>query len=124
MNDDKPNERIELNQTDLMNMSYSKKETGKPNERIELSQTSFSNIDENKRLKLIKDLDVKGYLDEIERISNIKSVQSGFIPNEDQALLILHKARYFLARQGHLDKKLMKDSRRWLLMNGFKLPNI
>lgn len=83
----------------------------------EISMKDFS---EAKRLQIIRKLDVKSYLEEIEKIRKPDS----FIPNEDQVLLILHKARYFLARQGHLDKKLMKDSRRWLLMNGHKLPNV
>lgn len=80
----------------------------------------LADINEEKRLKIIKKLDVKAYLAELEKISD----ENGFMPNEDQALLILHKARYFLARQGHLPKKLMKDSRRWLLSNGYKLPNV
>jgi hypothetical protein len=90
------------------------------NDDIEMNQVSFADIDEKKRLKIIKKLNVKGYLEELDKIAS----ETSFIPNEDQALMILHKARYFLARQGHLDKKLMKDSRRWLLHNGFKLPNV
>lgn len=83
-------------------------------------ETGLADISTNLRLKLIKNLDVKGYLDELDKLAS----ETSFIPNEDQALMILHKARYFLARQGHLPVKLMKDSRRWLLHNGHKLPNI
>lgn len=88
-------------------------------DNTEINQLSFAHVDEKLRLKVIKNLDVKTYLEELEKIPNKK-----FMPNEDQALMILHKARYFLARQGHLDKKYMKDSRTWLRMNGIKLPNI
>ena len=90
------------------------------NDDNEMNQVSFADVDEKKRLKIIKTLDVNAYLEELEKIPH----ENKFIPNEDQALLILHKARYFLARQGHLDKRLMKDSRRWLLSNGIKLPNV
>lgn len=88
-------------------------------DNTEVNQPSFADIDEQKRLNIIKNLDIKTYLEELEKLPNKK-----FMPNEDQALMILHKGRYFLARQGHLDKRYMKDSRRWLLNNGIKLPNI
>ena len=90
------------------------------NDDNEVKQVSIADINEKKRLQIIKKLDVKAYLVELEKIAD----ENSFLPNEDQALLVLHKARYFLARQGHLDKKLMKDSRRWLLSNGYKLPNV
>ena len=90
------------------------------NDDNEVKQISIADINEKNRLQIIKKLDVKTYLMELEKIAD----ENSFLPNEDQALLVLHKARYFLARQGHLNKKLMKDSRRWLLHNGYKLPNV
>lgn len=67
------------------------------------------------RLEMARDLDTDKLIADTEA--------RGDFLTEQQALVVLHKARYQLAKLGHLGRRYFIDSRRWLTMRNHKLPN-
>ena len=71
---------------------------------------------EEERLRILRDLDVEAF-------NQWMLDTTGNAPaTEKLSLLVMHRGRYSLGMTGMMDKRRMIDSRRWLVMNGYKLP--
>jgi hypothetical protein len=75
----------------------------------------MSSFDEQReKIRMARELDTKTFIEEMK-----EQVQQC---TEQQALAALHKARFWFARNGFLKVDLAFDSRRWLIANGYDLP--
>lgn len=77
----------------------------------------MTNIDEDmllRKFKILRSLDIQGFKDYM--------TDQGYPePNDETALLAMHKARVYLhANGGYLSRKIANDSRRWLEINGYR----
>lgn len=73
-------------------------------------------MEAEERIRIAKELDVDAMIRHAE--------EQGDVLSEDEALAILHKSRYFLARKGYLRDDYAIASRQWLIKNNIDLPEI
>lgn len=69
------------------------------------------NEDQKTKWVITKNLDVRGFIKYYEERKKEP-------PTEEQALETLHRARVFLADNDYMDKRLGRDSKRWLEQRG------